>query len=213
MFQLSGLWLIGVILAVFAFSARAVYEELDQDMPYIVWPTLIMQWIGYTLLAYSLYTHGASPWLVGGATLLLVAQSITETWYLLDSTLAQNMLLLLGVMGVDAAIILPSNQTLGGVAVTLLGAIAVILAQSVILPAEQDRRLSSGPGMALLILGWLLLGLSTVKSQSYTLLPSPAVSIATMPGAPMGSPLAMSPVASPVDSMGVLPASPRAFSL
>jgi hypothetical protein len=210
MFQLTGMWLVGVILAVFAFSARSIYEELDQDMPYIVWPTLIMQWVGYTLLAYSLYTNGASPWLVGGATLLLVAQSITETWYLLDSTLAQNMLLLLGVMGVAAAIILPSNQTLGGVAVTLLGAVAVILAQSVILPAEQDRRLSSGPGMALLILGWLLMGLSTV---------SPSVSIATMqvmsPGASTlnslgpASPLGLS-AASP---LGLSAASPRAFSL
>ena len=198
MFELSGLWLVGVILAVFAYSARAVYEELDQDMPYIVWPTLIMQWIGYTLLAYSLIANGASPWLVGVATLLLVTESIMETWYLLESPLIENMVLLLGVMGFAAAIILPSNQSLGGVAVTVLGAIAIILGKSVILPAEQDRRLSSGPGMSLLILGWLMLGLSVALPSGSLSLPATALA---SPLPTMASP--MTPVASP----------PRMFSL
>lgn len=192
MFELSGLWLVGVILAVFAYSARAVYEELDQDMPYIVWPTLIMQWIGYTLLAYSLIANGASPWLVGGATLLLVTESIMETWYLLESPLIENMVLLLGVMGFAAAIILPSNQSLGGVAVTVLGAIAIILGKSVILPAEQDRRLSSGPGMSLLILGWLMLGLSVaLPSGSLTLPMASPLPAMESPVLPMASPSRM----------------------
>lgn len=185
-------------MAVFAYSARAVYEELDQDMPYIVWPTLIMQWIGYTLLAYSLIANGASPWLVGVATLLLVTESIMETWYLLESPLIENMVLLLGVMGFAAAIILPSNQSLGGVAVTVLGAIAIILGKSVILPAEQDRRLSSGPGMSLLILGWLMLGLSVALPSGSLSLPATALA---SPLPTMASP--MTPVASP----------PRMFSL
>lgn len=205
MFELSGLWLVGVILAVFAYSARAVYEELDQDMPYIVWPTLIMQWIGYSLLAYSLIANGASPWLVGVATLLLVTESVLETWYLLETPLLENMVLLLGVMGFAAAIILPSNQSLGGVAVTVLGAIAIILGKSVILPAEQDRRLSSGPGMSLLILGWLMLGLSV----------APAGTLAFPGTVSMDSPLptlapSTTPMASPLPTV----ASPsRMFSL
>ena len=209
MFELSGLWLVGVILAVFAFSARAVYEELDQDMPYIVWPTLIMQWVGYALLGYMLYSHGASPWMVAAATLLLVTQTIVETWYFLDSTLLQNMVLLFGVMGFAATIILPSNQSLGGVAITILGAIAIILAQSVILPAEQDRRLSSGPGMALLILGWLMLGLSaTAPVFSSGVLPM------TSPGYLAPASLSSSPAslsASPVSDASYMTS--RTFSL
>lgn len=192
MFCLRNLWLIAAVVVVTAFSARAVYEELDQDVPYIVWPTMLLQWAGYALMAYVLYsgTTGASPWLLGGALLFLVAHSIVETWYLLDSALWTKMLLLVGVMGFAAAAVLPSNKGPRHMVPVIIGAITIIVAHTVVVPAEDDRRIAAGPGMALMMLGWLMLGM--------TMLDSPQLSV----------PLPQSPLPTPVPLPESLPQSP-----
>jgi len=164
MLHIAVLWFLGVVMVISAFSTRAVYEQLDQDVPYIVWPTLMMQWAGYALLSFSLMKTGAPLWVVGAASVLLMAHDVMSLFYIAEQEWLLNLLLTAGVLGFAAAAIVPSTSGYQPIMVTALGAITVILADTVILPAEQDRRLSSGPGMALLLLGWLMMGILTGAS-------------------------------------------------
>jgi hypothetical protein len=162
------LWLIGAVVAVLAFSARSAYEELDQDQPYILWPTLAVQWVGYAMLGLALVRNGASPWLVAPAVALLAVHSLLEALYVLPSEVFTQLFLFAAVAGLAAAIIIASrnsNATSGSLPLTVAGAVTILLAHTVFVPAEEDRRLASGPGMALLMLGWLLLGMGQCGSS------------------------------------------------
>lgn len=155
------LWLIGAVVAVLAFSARSAYEELDQDQPYILWPTLAVQWVGYAMLGLALVRNGASPWLVAPAVALLAVHSLLEALYVLPSEVFTQLFLFAAVAGLAAAIIVAGT---GSLPLTVAGAVTILLAHTVFVPAEEDRRLASGPGMALLMLGWLLLGMGQCGS-------------------------------------------------
>jgi hypothetical protein len=183
------LWLIGAVVAVLAFSARSAYEELDQDQPYILWPTLAVQWVGYAMLGLALVRNGASPWLVAPAVALLAVHSLLEALYVLPSEVFTQLFLFAAVAGLAAAIIVASRGAgarTGSLPLTVAGAVTILLAHTVFVPAEEDRRLASGPGMALLMLGWLLLGMGQCGSSV-----SPAGSLGSKVGdlgLPAGSP-------------------------
>lgn len=188
MFSLDGLWLIGVVLVVLSFSARAVYEELDQDLPYVVWPTIMLQYIGYFLMVWPLWRRGAPVWMLAASIALLFTHTIVDTFNFMESFYLVKLLLVFGVMGLAASVILPSNMNFGGILVVLLGAATVLITETVILPAESDRRLASAPGMSLWILGWIMLGLYLTPSGAgfSTIPPVPAVPVPL--GPPMASP-------------------------
>src|SRR6056297_533476 len=80
--RLDGLLMTGAMIVVLAWSARSVYEELDQDVPFVRWPLVVLQSIGYIIVAYSIIrTSGGTTFewaLPVGSVLLLTIGSFID---------------------------------------------------------------------------------------------------------------------------------------
>jgi hypothetical protein len=149
--KLDAVLLAGGLVATFAFSARAAYEELDQDVPYVKWPLAVLEGVGYAVVAYALVRGRplGNAWVlpVAAAALLFLAVVLQAT----------N---LGGVWGVKALqtggyAALAAALALRGAPWTAAAAAAtLVLVHTMLLPAELERRITHGPAMSLLVVAW-----------------------------------------------------------
>jgi len=177
--QPAVLLFLGGLATVAGYSAQNTYEELDQNVPFITWATLAMQFVGLLLVLAALYrvrpVENQAPggtdlwfWIGVGATAVLfgaaVATVYTSNIFVALADLA-GVLLLAAAIGRGAA--MPSF-------IAGISAVALVASKRMVLPYEEERRVTHGPGMALLTLAWLGLAwalmLSVQAQPGYTVL-------------------------------------------
>lgn len=153
--HLDGLLITGAMIAVLAWSARSVYEELDQDVPYIRWPMVVLQSIGYGIVAYSLVRSSSGntiDWVIPVISAVLLSIGAMIDAVDVDVNVLSEIVQLLGY----AAIAYSASQGSGlsNILIAAFSSLTLVLTKSMLLPAEKERRIALGPGMALMVIGW-----------------------------------------------------------
>lgn len=161
------LCLFGGIMSIFGFSGRSVYEELDQDVPYIKWPLTMLEWSAYFIVAYAVISNSNSTTpkvLTLAAIMLLMVTALFNVGnytYFTAYAIIQFFAFLLLAIGVAWGA--DSNTWM----IALAGALVMISTKTAILPAETEKRLALGPGMSLLVIGWILFAVA-LQGNTFT---------------------------------------------
>jgi len=162
--RLDGLLVTGAMIAVLAWSARSVYEDLDQDVPYIRWPMVVLQIIGYGIVAYSLVRTSSGTtleWVMPAISVLLLSIGAVIDAVDVDVNIWSEIVQALGY-----AVIAYSASSGSGLTEKMIAAfsgLVLVLTKSMLLPAEKERRIALGPGMALLVIGWGMMAYALAK--------------------------------------------------
>lgn len=197
---MSMLLAIGGVFTVFAFSALNSYEEMDQDVPLIVWPTVALSLIGWSMVSYALWQQASTTgsWARWLALLIVPAMAVgllIHRFVGRDGSMAESVWDVLSFGGLALAVG-AAGGTLRSYVMAATGAGLLVLAKNVLLPYESRAQTVYGPAMALLPIAWALLILavrpSTLPQQpvmgaqvaAYTVPVMPAVMPTVMPAVP-----------------------------
>lgn len=195
--RLDGLFMTGAMIEVLTWSARSVYEELDQDVPYIRWPMVVLQAIGYGIIAFSLIRTSSwttVEWTIPALSVLLLLASAIVDAVDVDVNIWSELLKTLGYMAIVFSASYGSNLTEKFIAA--FGGLLLVLTKIMILPAEKERRVALGPGLALLVVGWGMMAYALAKRPYKTVgtIPMPSPTLST----PMASQAPQSPQPLPI---------------
>lgn len=204
----------GALVAVLAFSARSVYEELDQDVPFIRWPLVVLQGVGFGVVAYALVRgtpFSALAWApaLTGALMLTLDAILAATGMKVTLWLELVQVLGYGALAVAAS----RDAAFAGRLIAGTAALVLVLTHTMLLPAEEERRVALGPGMALLVVAWGMLAFAAANSAAPTDLPWPPNGASPPPMSPPGSSNPFpSPAGGPPDALPPRPMSPPGSS-
>lgn len=186
--RLDGVALTGALIATFAYSARAAYEELDQDVPHVKWPLAVLEAVGYGVVAYALVSGpGLASWGLPVAAAALLSLGVALQAMRQGGEWMVMALQTAGYVALGAGLALR-----GAPLAAAAGCATLVLVHTMLLPAETERRITHGPGMSLLVIGWGIVAYAALASAGTTA----SVSTAGSGPLPSGSPAVSGPLPS-----------------
>ena len=151
----------GGVLTISAFSALNTYEEMDQDVPLIVWPTILLSILAWAIVSYGVWQLGTQTntnarWMAVLLFGVMLVSLFIHRYIGHSGTLGEAAWDIVAFTVLAIAVGFTAG-TMRGMLMAAAGAAMLAIAKNVLLPYEARARTVYGPGMAFLPIAWALI--------------------------------------------------------